>query len=348
MAKFTDGTAGGVTDGSVNTVVAPGRFRSLLDAYRRFREGGMLLAVVFTGILFTALDPRFASPRNLANIASQISFLAILAVAMTYVLIAGEIDLSVGSMLGLVTIVFGLMLEAGINIWVAVVLALVSGAAMGALNGVLSVVLRVPTIIVTLGMLTVYRGIARLLSNGYPVEKYPKTSIFFQIGQERLVGLIPYTAIVLVIFAVIASIVLRRTVIGHRIYAMGSNVRAAELSGIRVDRIRIGVLTFLGLAAALSGLLTVSQTSTANPNTGIGYELDVIAAVVIGGAKLSGGSGSVLASMLGMLLIGIIRNGMVIVGVSVYAQDVVSGLIVVLAVAIDRFVTRRKTGERRA
>ena len=308
----------------------------------------MLLAVIGTAIIFTILDPRFASICNLANIASQISFLAILAVAMTYVLIAGEIDLSVGSILGLVTIIFGLLLEAGFNIWIAVILALIAGSLMGALNGVLSVVLRVPTIIVTLGMLTVYRGIARLLSNGYPVEKYPKTSWFFDVGHERLFGLIPYTAIVLVIFALVAGIVLRRTVIGHRVYAMGSNLRAAELSGIRVDRIRIGVLTFLGFAAALSGLLTVSQTSTANPNTGMGYELDVIAAVVIGGAKLSGGSGSSAGVYaLGILLIGIIRNGMVIVGVSVYAQDVVSGLIVVLAVTIDRFVTRRKSGERR-
>jgi ribose transport system permease protein len=344
MTKLTDSTA----DVSAE-VSAAGRLRSVVDAARRFREGGMLLAVIGTALIFTALDPRFASVRNLANIASQISFLAILAVAMTYVLIAGEIDLSVGSILGLVTIVFGLLLEANVNIWIAVLLALVAGSLMGALNGFLSVTLRVPTIIVTLGMLTVYRGVARILSNGYPVEQYPKTSVFFDIGHARLFNVIPYTAIVLVIFALLASIVLRRTVIGHRIFAMGSNLRAAELSGIRVDRIRIGVLTFLGFAAALSGLLTVSQTSTANPNTGMGYELDVIAAVVIGGAKLTGGSGSVLASMLGMLLIGIIRNGMVIVGVSVYAQDVVSGLIVVLAVAIDRFVTRRKTaGERRS
>jgi ribose transport system permease protein len=347
MTKLTDSTADAAAE--VGMAGPPGRLRAVVDAARRFREGGMLLAVIGTALTFTALDPRFASFRNLANIASQISFLAILAVAMTFVLIAGEIDLSVGSILGLVTIVFGLLLEANVNIWIAVLLALVAGALMGALNGFLSVMLRVPTIIVTLGMLTVYRGVARLLSNGYPVEQYAKTSVFFEIGHDKLFNVIPYTAIVLVIFALLASIVLRRTVIGHRIFAMGSNLRAAELSGIRVDRIRIGVLTFLGFAAALSGLLTVSQTSTANPNTGMGYELDVIAAVVIGGAKLTGGSGSVLASMLGMLLIGIIRNGMVIVGVSVYAQDVVSGLIVVLAVAIDRFVTRRKiTGERRA
>lgn len=313
---------------------------TLRQKLRGFREGGMLLAVISTAAIFTILDPGFAEFGNLANIASQISFLAILAVAMTYVLIAGEIDLSVGSMLGLLTIVFGLLMREGINVWAAVALTLVAGMLLGALNGSLSVMLRVPTIIVTLGMLNVYRGIAYILSNGYPVENYPKTGTFFEIGHARLLELVPYTTIILIVFAVAATVVLKKTAIGHRIYAMGSNLRAAELSGIRVNLIRIGVLSFLGFAAAVSGLLTVSQTSTANPNTGIGYELDVIAAVIIGGAKLSGGSGSVLASVLGMLLIGIIRNGLVIVGVSIYAQVVVSGLIVVIAVTIDRFVTR--------
>lgn len=317
------------------------RLGLMLDRLGRFREGGMLLAVIGTGVVFTILNPGFADIGNLANITAQISFLAILAVAMTYVLIAGEIDLSVGSMVGLTSIIFGLLLESHLNIWLAIPLTLAAGTLMGAFNGSLSVILRVPTIIVTLGMLNVYRGIAYMLSNGYPVENYSTTSVFFQIGHSDFMGLIPYTAIILLVFAVIASVVLRGTVIGHQIYAMGSNLRAAELVGIRVRRIRVGVLAFLGFAAGISGLLTVSQTSTADPNTGIGYELDVIAAVIIGGAKLSGGSGSVLSSVLGMLLIGVIRNGLVIVGVSIYAQVVVSGSIVVVAVAIDRFLAQR-------
>jgi ribose transport system permease protein len=339
----SDSITSGRPDG-LATESPPGRAGAIRSRLRRFREAGMVLAVVVTGVVFTLLDPRFAQIGNLANISSQISFLAIMAVAMTYVLIAGEIDLSIGSILGLVTIVFGLLLKSGVDIWAAGLLALLSGTMMGALNGALSVGLQVPTIIVTLGMLNVYRGIAYLLSNGYPVENYSKTGVFFEIGHARLFEVIPYTAIILVIFAAAASLVLRGTVVGHRVFAMGSNLRAAELSGIRVRLIRVGVLAFLGFACAVSGLLTVSQTSTANPNTGIGYELDVIAAVVIGGAKLSGGSGSVLASLLGMLLIGMIRNGLVIVGVSIYTQVVVSGLIVVIAVAMDRFISRRGSG----
>jgi len=344
MVKSTDGMSRTVTaqeEVEVGRTAPPSRLGSLAGKVRRFREGGMLLAVLCTAVVFTILNPQFADIGNLANIASQISFFAILAVAMTYVLIAGEIDLSVGSMVGLVTIVFGLLLESHVNIWLAAALTLVTGTLLGAVNGSLSVLLRVPTIIVTLGMLNVYRGIAYMISNGYPVENYSKASVFFKIGHEELMGVVPYTAIILLVFAVIASVTLRRTVIGHRVYAMGSNLRAAELSGIRVRWIRIGVLAFLGFAAGLAGLLIVSQTSTADPNTGVGYELDVIAAVIIGGAKLTGGSGSVLASVLGMLLIGIIRNGLVIVGVSIYVQVVVSGLIVVVAVAIDRFLTQR-------
>jgi ribose transport system permease protein len=305
----------------------------------------MVVAVLVTLAIFTAIDPRFIGIGNVANIASQISFEGILAVSMTFVLISGEIDLSIGSMVGLAGVIFGILLQKyHLDIWVAVVITLVSGCVMGALNGGLSVLLRVPTIIITLGMLNAYRGFGYFISDGYPVENYSKTSVFFQIGQERLLNIVPYTAIVLLVFAVVSAIVLRQTVIGHRIYAMGSNRRAAELAGIRTNRIRIGVLVFNGFAAALAGLMVVSQTASADPNAGIGYELDVIAAVIIGGAKLSGGSGTVLASVLGMLLLGAIRNGLVLVGVSIYLLIVVSGLIVIVAVAIDRFYTRRRLG----
>ena len=317
--------------------------RAALETLQRFREGGMLGAVLVTGAVFTVLDPRFLAIGNVGNIASQISFEGVLAVTMTFVLISGEIDLSIGSMVGLTGVVFGILLQAyHVPIWPAVMLTLVSGCVMGAINGGLSVLLRVPTIIITLGMLSAYRGFAYFISNGYPVENYSKTSVFFAIGQDRLFHVIPYDAMVLVVFAIIGAVILRQTVIGHRIYAMGSNRRAAELAGIRVNRIRVGVLVFNGFAAAIAGLLVVSQTATADPNVGIGYELDVIAAVIIGGAKLTGGSGTVLASVLGMLLLGMIRNGLVLVGVSIYLLIVVSGLIVIVAVAIDRFYTRRR------
>jgi ribose transport system permease protein len=308
----------------------------------------MLIAVLVTAVIFTLIDPRFASVRNVANIASQISFLAVLAVSMTYVIICGEIDLSIGSIVGLCGVVFGLIADAGVNVWLAILITLAAGCMFGALNGVLSVLLRVPSIIITLGMLNAYRGAAYYLSDGYPISGFAKESVFFAIGQQRLWGVVPYNAIILIVFAIVAAVVLSRTVFGHRLYAMGSNLRAARLAGINTDRIKVIVLAFNGFAAALAALLTTSQSGTADPNVGIGYELDAIAAVIIGGAQLSGGAGTILGSVLGMLLIGMIRNGLVIIGVSIYLLIVVSGLIVIAAVAVNMLVDRgRQTSERR-
>ena len=320
----------------------------LRERFARFPEAGMLIAVLVTAIIFTLIDPRFASVRNIANIASQISFLAVLAVSMTYVIICGEIDLSVGSMVGLCGVVFGLVALAGVNVWLAIVVTLLAGTGFGALNGALSILLRVPSIIITLGMLNAYRGAAYYLSDGYPISGFAKESVFFAIGQQRLWGVVPYNAIILVVFAVVAAVVLRKTVFGHRLYAMGSNLRAARLAGINTDGIKLTVLAFNGFAAAIAALLTTSQTGIADPNVGIGYELDAIAAVIIGGAQLTGGAGTILGSVLGMLLIGMIRNGLVLIGVSIYLLIVVSGLIVIAAVAVNLLVDRnRQTSDRR-
>jgi ribose transport system permease protein len=180
-----------------------------------------------------------------------------------------------------------------------------------------------------------------MLSDGYPIERFEKTAWFWDLGTGKIAG-IPYDALVLVVFALASGYMLRSTRLGLRLYAMGSNRRAAEVAGLRVDRIKTGALVFNGFAAGLAALLAVAQASVADPNLGTGYELDAIAAVIIGGAKLAGGAGTVLASVLGILLIGVIRNGLVIVGVSIYLLIVVSGLVIIAAVAIDRFFVRRR------
>jgi ribose/xylose/arabinose/galactoside ABC-type transport system permease subunit len=323
------------------------RIRRVYSRIGGFPEAGMLVVIIITGLIFAGLDARFVSVRNIANIASQISFLGVLAVSMTWVIIGGEIDLSVGSMVGLCGVIFGLLGQAGVDISVAMVLTAAAGILMGIVNGLLSVVLRVPSIIITLGMMNAYRGAAYYFSNGYPISDFGQNSYFFAIGQQRLWGAVPYNAMILVIFAVASSIVLRRTVFGHRLYAMGSNPKAARLAGIDTDRIKVQVLAFSGFAAAIAALLTASQTATADPNVGTGYELDAIAAVIIGGAQLTGGVGTILGSVLGMLLIGMIRNGLVIIGVSIYLLIVVSGLIVIAAVAANQLVNIRNRSRRR-
>jgi ribose transport system permease protein len=322
-----------------------GRATRLSAASRRlqhFREGGLVVAIVLTGTIFALINSTFVDVENLTNIASQISFIGVLAVSMTFVIITGEIDLSVGSMVAVAAVVFGTLLTAGVPMWASIILTLLAGCGMGAVNGVLTIVLRVSTIIITLGMLSAYRGLADEVANGYPLGNYAKTGWFWGIGDHRLFGHIPYDALVLLVFALASGYVLRRTTTGLHVYAMGSDRRAAERAGLHVNRIRLGVLIFNGFAAATAALLAVAQAQTADPNLGTGYELEAIAAVIIGGAKLAGGSGTVLASALGLLLIGMIQNGLVIVGVSIYLLIVVSGLVVIAAVAIDRFFTRRR------
>jgi ribose/xylose/arabinose/galactoside ABC-type transport system permease subunit len=322
-----------------------GRATRLSAGYRRlqrFREGGMVVAILLTGTIFALINSTFVDPLNLENIASQISFIGVLAVSMTFVLVTGEIDLSVGSMVAVAAVVFGILLRDGVPVIPAIVLTLLAGCGMGAVNGILTIAFRVSTIIITLGMLSVWRGVADQISDGYPVQNYSTTGWFWDLGNNRLFGHIPYDALILLVFALVSGYVLRRTRVGLRVYAMGSHRRAAELAGLRVNRIRLGVLIFNGFAAGVAALLAVTQSQTADPNLGTGYELDAIAAVIIGGAKLSGGAGTVLGSVLGLLLIGMIRNGLVIVGVSIYFLVVVSGLVVIAAVAIDRFFTRRR------
>jgi len=314
------------------------------------QEVGLVIAIVLLGVYFTSRNSVFISLENIGNIAEQSTFLGILAVGMTFVVVSGQFDLSVGSMFGLSAIVFAVALEAGWNVWLAALAAVVSGAGMGLTNGLLSVVLRVPVIIITLGTLSIYRGASYWISDGFPISDFGQSSSLFKFGQRELIpwpsGLdwIPDVVLTLVVAALAGHLLLSRTAFGQHVYALGSNRRAAQLAGVHVNRVQLGVLTVLGLTAGIAGVLGVAQAGSADPNAGAGYELDVIAAVIIGGAALTGGRGRVGASLLGILLIGEVRNGLVISGVSLYGQVIVSGVLVIAAVAVDRLITGR--GER--
>jgi ribose transport system permease protein len=314
------------------------------------QEVGLVVAIVLLGVYFTSRNSVFVSLENLGNIAEQSTLLGLLAVGMTFVVVSGQFDLSVGSTFGLSAIVFGVALEAGWNVWLAAFAGIASGAGMGLTNGLLSVLLRVPVIIITLGTLSIYRGTSYWISDGFPVSNFSQSSGLFKFGQGELVpwpsGLnwIPDLVLALAGVALLGHLLLSRTALGQHAYALGSNRRAAQLAGVRVNRVQAAVLTFLGLTAGIAGVLGVAQAGSADPNGGAGYELDVIAAVIIGGAALTGGRGRVPASLLGVLLISEVRNGLVISGVSLYGQIIVSGVLVVAAVAVDRLITGR--GER--
>lgn len=316
------------------------------------QEIGLVVAIVLLGVYFTSRNGVFISFDNLGNIAEQSTFIGLLAVGMTFVVVGGQFDLSVGSMFGLAGIVFAEALQAGWNVWLAALVSVASGAGMGLTNGLLSVLLRVPVIIVTIGTLSIYRGAAYWISNGFPVSDFGQSSALFKFGQRELIpwpsslDWIPDLVLALVGVALLGHLLLSRTAFGQHLYALGSNRRAAQLAGVHVHRVQVGALALLGLTAGIAGVLGVAQAGSADPNGGVGYELDVIAAVIIGGAALTGGRGRVAASMLGVLLIGEVRNGLVISGVSLYGQLIVSGVLVLAAVALDRLITGR--GERQA
>jgi ribose transport system permease protein len=314
------------------------------------QEVGLVIAIILLGLYFTSRNGVFLSLENFGNIAEQSTFLGLLAVAMTFVVVSGQFDLSVGSMFGLSAIVFAVALEAGWNVWLAALAGIAAGTGMGLTNGLLSVLLRVPVIIITLGTLSIYRGTAYWISDGFPISDFGQSSALFKFGQRGLVpwpsGLdwIPDLVLALAAVALLGHLLLSRTAFGQHVYALGSNRRAAQLAGVHVNRVQVGVLALLGLTAGIAGVLGVAEAGSADPNGGVGYELDVIAAVIIGGAAITGGRGRVPASLLGILLIGEVRNGLVISGVSLYGQVIVSGVLVIAAVAVDRLITGR--GER--
>lgn len=315
-------------------------------------EVGLVVAIVLLGAYFTSRNGVFISLENLGNIAEQSTFLGLLAVGMTFVIVSGQFDLSVGSIFGLSAIVFAVALEAGWNVWPAAVAGIAAGAGMGLTNGLLSVLLRVPLIIITLGTLSIYRGASYWISDGFPVSDLRQSSALFEFGQRRLIpwpaalDWIPDLVLALAVVALLGHLLLGRTAFGQRACALGSNRRAAQLAGVHVYRVQVGAVTLLGLTAGIAGVLGVAQAGSADPNGGVGYELDAIAAVIIGGAALTGGRARVPASLLAILLIGEVRNGLVISGVSLYGQIVVSGVLVLVAVAVDRLITGR--GERQA
>ena len=327
--------------GTSDTGDPPPPRRSLLHRVQVLREGGLVVAILVIGVTFSLLNSTFSSVTNLSNIAAQLSFIGVIAVSSTFVLITGEIDLSVGSMVAIASVFLGELLQGHVEIWAALFLTIVAGAVLGAFNGLLSLMINVPTIIITLGMLTAYQGVADQISNGYPLENFSTSTPFFTILQGKLWGSVPYLALIFLGFAAVSAMVLRRTTVGLRVYAMGSNRWAAELAGIRLRRIQVGVLTFNGAAAALSAILGVGFTGTGDPNSGNNYALYAIAAVIIGGAKITGGAGTVLGTVLGILLLQEIQNGLVIVGVPIYVLLIVSGSVVVVAVAINALVSKR-------
>jgi len=314
--------------------------RRVVKRVLAFDEIGVLAALLIIGLLLSLTTDSFLTTSNLLQVARQASYYGIMAVGMVFALSMGDVDLSVGSILMFVAIITAILLRAAIPLPVAVVLGLTAGALCGFINGLLSVTLRIPTIIVTLGTMSIYRGLALVFSNAKPISNFPKNNLFFKLGGSTIMG-IPTSVVVMIVVAVLGYILFSRAAFGMRVMAIGSNKQAAQFAGVRIVRHRLLVMTLVGLCAGIAGVMALGFLQTADPSTGPGMELYVIASAIIGGTALTGGSGSIPGAILGALIIAMIRNGLVLLGFSAYWGIVATGVVIILAVALDRFVKRK-------
>ncbi|MSU63120.1 MAG: ABC transporter permease [Pedosphaera sp.] len=319
----------------------PGEHRAGWKRLRAIDEIGVLVALLSVcGLLWLTSGDPFVRPTNLLQIARQASSYGIMSVGMVLLLSMGEIDLSVGAILTLVNIVTAIALREGLPMPAAVLVGLATGVGCGFVNGWLGVLLRIPTIIVTLGTMSVFRGFALVLSKATPVGNFPKANPLFEIGSSTVLG-VPTSVWVMLAVALTGHLLLQHTVFGWRAQAIGSNAQAARFSGIPLARYRIAAMTIMGLVSGIAGIMELAFLQSGSPTTGQGYELYVIASAIIGGTALAGGSGTVAGGILGALLIAVIRNGLVLLEFSAYWGTVVTGAVIIAAVAIGGFVKKQ-------
>jgi ribose transport system permease protein len=298
---------------------------------------GIGLALLGEVVLFALLSPHVLTTDNLLNVSLQVSITAIVAVGMTFVILTGGIDLSVGSLIAFVGVVvtdlMKMPLDASVALTLSILAGLIVGGASGVVAGAVITRFRITPFIVTLALMTILRGAAFIYTQGRPIWELPES--FKLLGSERIVG-VPIPTLIMLIVYVAAHFVLTRMPFGRHVYAVGGNVEAARLAGIRTNRVLIQVYALCGVLSALSGILLASRLNSGQPNAGLMYELDVIASVVVGGTSLTGGRGSVVGTFIGSMLIGVLRNGLNLLDVESYVQQVVVGVVILLAVMVDQ------------
>jgi ribose/xylose/arabinose/galactoside ABC-type transport system permease subunit len=300
------------------------------------RMSSVYVALIVIGFFLSLASPYFLTQGNLLNVMLQAATVSIIAAGLTVVLITGEIDLSVGSLIGMTgSVAAVLIIKLDCPVWLGIAAALVAGLAAGLLNGLATVAFQIPSFVVTLAMLGIARGAGLLLTNGRPVSGFPDDYSF--IGQGRIGVIAVPVIIALVVYAVI-HLMLTRTKLGIEVYATGGGRRAAEMAGIRVNRVIIKTFVISGLCGAMAGIVLSSRLDAGNGDFGATNLLDAVAAAVVGGTSLTGGGGSVIGTLGGILIISVIRNGLVLLNVQAFWQEVAVGVIIVLAVVINKIV----------
>lgn len=300
---------------------------------KSLRQYGIFIVFSIICLIISIISPQFLTVSNLTIIVTQVSINALLAFGVTFVIITGGIDLSLGSIVAVTGVSAAMLAHPDTYpILLPIFTGLSAGLLMGAFNGFIITKSKIAPFIVTLGTMTIGRGLALIISNGRPVSNLSDSFIF--MGSGKILG-IPFLIIILIFMFSLCSIILNKTILGRYIYALGGNEQAARASGINVNQVKMAVYSISGLLAGLAGILLTSRITTGQPNAGAGFELDAIAAVVIGGTSTSGGKGSIAGTLIGVLLIGVINNGLDLLNVTSYYQQVVMGIIIIGAVVLD-------------
>ena len=314
---------------------------ALLSEYAAF------LALILLATVLGAISPEFRQISNLLNLLRQAAFNGLIAIGMTCVILSDGIDLSVGSVFALAAIICAKLLTAGVAAPLAILAALVIGTLLGLVSGILVAKCRLQAFIATLITMTAYRGLAMIITDGKPISRLAASIesdggafLFKALGKGNLLIAetvkIPLPAIILVAFFALFFFVLNKTTYGRRVYATGSNAVCAKLVGVDIVKIKMSVYAISGFLAALAGLMMISRVDSAQPTLGDGYELDAIAAVALGGTSMSGGRGKITGTIAGVLIIAVLNNGLNILGVTSYYQDVIKAIVILVAVLSDR------------
>ena len=300
---------------------------------RVLKDQAIWLVFIVLVIAFTIANPRFITMSNLLIMLRQVAVWGIASVGMMFVILLGDIDLGTGSVITFVNILCAkLMVEFGVNMYLAVLISLLASTLIGLLNGFMVATIGIPALIATFATQTAFSGIALIMCNGQPINGFPEKFSVFGAGW---VGPVPIPVIIMIICFIIGAFILNKTYFGRYFYALGGNEEAALLSGIKIKVVKCLVYSLSGLFAGIAGLVMLARANTAQPNAGVGYEFDVITCVVLGGVSVNGGSGKMSNVIAGVLIIGVLSNGMVLMNISSYMQMVIKGIILLLAVGAD-------------
>ena len=302
----------------------------------------LVIAVLGLVVLGTALSPVFLTPGNFTNLIAALMEVAIMALPMTLIIVAGEIDLSVESMAGLASAILGFLWAAGVPIWIGIPVVLVVGALGGLMNGLLVARAGLPSLVVTLGTLALFRGLALIVLGPRGISDFPDA--FTELGFGRVQGTpIPWPFVIFIALAVLLGIVLHRTWIGRQIYAIGKNAGAARYSGVRVTRVKIGLFVLSGLIASLAGIILTSRLSSARADAGAGMTLTVVTVVLLGGVNIFGGSGTIPGVALAVIAVAVMQNALRLASVTVEVQSIALGSLLILSVVIPTFAHQAKS-----